>query len=161
MQHVSFLKGLVPCVQKSVRRCKSKEAAKLAYALLELSPADALRRAAVMSLEDSCLHPLLPAIVWLMMAQSKGYKLNFDHKALVVRFFHDLASSHVRETGDFENLASSSQQHATQAPSTITGGCGGYEGVGQEGRLLKSEFCCVHFLLPLAVWAVPHRYEFG
>ena len=104
-------------MQKSIRRCKPKEAAKLAFALLEASPADALRRAAVMCLEDACLHPLLPSVVWLMMAHSKGYKLSFDHKAMVVKFFCELASSRVRETGDFDTPAEACQQQGTHAPA--------------------------------------------
>lgn len=112
-------------MQKSVRRCKPKEAAKLAFALLETSPGDALRRAAVMCLEDACLHPLLPAIVWLMMAQSKGYQLNFDHKAMVIQFFHGLAATFVRESADFDTLTASSQQKSTQAPELSDNGKAG------------------------------------
>lgn len=87
-------------LQKCVRRRMPRAAARLARELLEASPADVLRRAAVMSLEDAVLHPLLPAVVWLMMATAKGFQLGVDHKALVIRVLWDLASTHIREDID-------------------------------------------------------------
>lgn len=111
-------------MQKSVRRCRPKEAGKLAFALLELSPADALRRAAVMSLEDACLHPLLPAMVWMMMAQGKGYKLNFDQKALVVRFYKELAGSRVKEAAVFDGFTPEPLEETKQVKeAAANGGC--------------------------------------
>lgn len=129
-------------MQKCVRRCRPKEAAKLAFALLEQSPADALRRAAVMSVEDACLHPLVPAVVWLMMAQAKGYKLSFDHKALVVRYFHELAASHVRESADFDAVWSRSQQQAAQGTAAAAeAGCSSSMGIGSTGRISYLVLC--------------------
>lgn len=100
-----------PCyVQKSVRRGMEGEARKLAFALLEVSPSDALRRAPVICIEDCTLHPLLPAIVWLMVAHSKGLPLSLDHKALVVTLVGDLARCRLHDSG-------------VQPPSCPAGAC--------------------------------------
>jgi hypothetical protein len=66
-----------------------------------------------------------------MMAQAKGFKLSFDHKALVVRFYSELAASHVRESGDFDALITSSEQHAKQETDTLEDGG---SGVHPEGN---------------------------
>jgi hypothetical protein len=89
-----------PCyVQKSVRRGMEVEARKLAFALLESSPSDLLRRAPVICIEDCTLHPLLPAVVWLMVAHSKGLQLSLDHKGLVISFVGDLARCQLHDVG--------------------------------------------------------------
>ena len=99
-------------MQKCVRRRLGKQATSLGYALLKASPADALRRAAIVCLEDAVLHPHLPVVVWLMMAQAKGYKLSRDHQALLVRFFWDLASAHVRDDVDSNEVEGTMAQNA-------------------------------------------------
>lgn len=85
-------------VQKCVRRRLAREAGRLAHALLAAAPADALRRVAVMCIEDAALHPRLPAVVWMMMAVAKGFALTADHCALAVRVVWDLAQARVRDT---------------------------------------------------------------
>jgi hypothetical protein len=140
-----------------VRRCRPKEAAKLAFALLQASPADALRRAAVMSLEDACLHPLLPAVVWLMMAQAKGYSLNFDHKAMVVRFFYELAASHVRDVHPDPSASAPQQTEQHESVATESGshfGAGG-GGTGASLRLMESPpFMCTFTPTFVIFWFV-------
>ena len=82
-------------MQKNVRRRKSCKAARVAHALLTVSPADLLRRCLVICLEDSLLHPQLPALVWLMCAQPRGYLLTVDHRALVIDVVAQIAGSPV------------------------------------------------------------------
>lgn len=85
-------------MQKCVRRRLPRDAARLAHALLAVSPSDALRRVAVMAAEDAAVHPRLPAVVWMMMAVAKGFALTADHTALVIRVVSDLAATRVRDT---------------------------------------------------------------
>eukprot|EP00892_Ulva_mutabilis_P002710 jgi/Ulvmu1/1243/UM109_0041.1 len=88
---------LKSALQKCVRRRLARDAVRLAYALLAMSPSDALRRVAVMCIEDAALHPQLPAVVWMMCAVAKGFVLTVDHSALVLRVVWDLASTHIRD----------------------------------------------------------------
>jgi hypothetical protein len=85
-----------------VRRGLVREASKAAFALVDAAPADALRRAAIICLEDAVLHPQLPLVVWLMVAQSKGYCLSLDHIAAVVKMYGDLASCPGHDIAIFE-----------------------------------------------------------
>jgi hypothetical protein len=67
------------------------------------------------SLEDAVLHPKVAAIVWLMMAQGKGYCLGLDHKALVIRTLWDLAQTHIREDLDSGNQSPLSHTQCAEA----------------------------------------------
>ena len=82
-----------------MRRGLVPQAQRLAHALLAEAPADALRRACVICLEDAALHPQLPAVVWLMVAHGKGLQLSVDHQALLLSFSGDLARCAVHDTG--------------------------------------------------------------
>jgi hypothetical protein len=82
-QHHMRSMQFYPRMQKSVRRGLGGSAQKLAYALLEADTPGALRRLPIICIEDTVLHPQLPAAVWLMVAQSKGFALPIDGKALV------------------------------------------------------------------------------
>jgi len=62
-------------LQKAVRRRRHTSAARLAHELYRLSPTELLRRLPVIIVEDSAMHPGYPAIVWMMLAVSKGYHL--------------------------------------------------------------------------------------
>lgn len=102
VQHISAqAKGaeLIPAVvQKCIRRRLARDATRLAHELMAASPGDALRRVAVMCVEDAALHPLLPAVVWMMMAVAKGFILSADHTALIIRVVWDLARTAVRDS---------------------------------------------------------------
>ena len=67
--HAAVLKSMI---QKATRRHKQPHTLRLCAALLEASAADLLRRLAVVAMEDACLHPALPVVVWAMAAQVCG-----------------------------------------------------------------------------------------
>lgn len=68
--HHSLVKSML---QKSVRRRRFGSACRLAIELARMSTSELLRRLPIICVEDSLLHPAVPVIVWLMMAESKGY----------------------------------------------------------------------------------------
>lgn len=67
---VSQLKS---CLQKSIRRRAPLPALRVAMELADRSWADLIRRLPIIVLEDSTLHPDFGLLVWLMVAESKGY----------------------------------------------------------------------------------------
>jgi hypothetical protein len=72
------------CLQKAVRRRKVGVALRMANTMLAQDPAELLRRLPVIVVEDAFLHPLYPALVWLMIAQSKGYAMSKRDAELVL-----------------------------------------------------------------------------
>lgn len=67
---VSQLKS---CLQKSIRRRAPLPAVRVAMELADRSWAELIRRLPIIILEDSTLHPDFGLLVWLMVAESKGY----------------------------------------------------------------------------------------
>lgn len=68
--HPSLVKSML---QKGVRRRMSTSVAHLAIECAVVNLSDFLRRLPIICIEDGALHPGIPVIVWLMMAQSKGF----------------------------------------------------------------------------------------
>lgn len=63
-------------IQKAIRRQRPHQATMLAMELSDKSWSDLLRRIPIIMLEDAALHPDLPLLVWLMVADSKNYIVN-------------------------------------------------------------------------------------
>ncbi len=76
---ISHLKS---CLQKSIRRRAPLPAVRVAMELADKSWTDLIRRLPIIILEDSTLHPDFVFLVWLMIADSKGY---VPSKELIVR----------------------------------------------------------------------------
>ena len=58
-------------LQKSVRRRRPLPAVRVAMELMDKAMGELLRRLPIIMLEDSTLHPELPLLVWVMVADSK------------------------------------------------------------------------------------------
>lgn len=58
-------------LQKSIRRRQPLPAVRVAMELMDKALGELLRRLPIIILEDSMLHPDLPLLVWLMVAESK------------------------------------------------------------------------------------------
>lgn len=67
---VSHLKS---CLQKSIRRRAPLPAVRVAMELVDKAWGDLIRRLPIIVLEDSALHPDFGFLVWLMVAESRGY----------------------------------------------------------------------------------------
>ncbi|KAK1740411.1 hypothetical protein QTG54_008506 [Skeletonema marinoi] len=76
---ISHLKS---CLQKSIRRRAPLPAVRVAMELADKSWTDLIRRLPIIILEDSTLHPDFSLLVWLMIADSKGF---VPSKELIVR----------------------------------------------------------------------------
>ena len=81
------LKVLMSVLQKNVRLQRQGPAVRTVVAALQRGPTgimEVLRRLPIVIVEDATVHPLLPNIVWLMMAVSKGYTMqNSDYSLLL------------------------------------------------------------------------------
>mmetsp|Transcript_1748 Transcript_1748/g.4656 ORF Transcript_1748/g.4656 Transcript_1748/m.4656 type:complete len:478 (-) Transcript_1748:86-1519(-) len=64
---------LKSALQKNVRRRRPLPAVRVAMELADRSWSDLIRRLPIIILEDGVLHPEFPMIVWLMVAESKGF----------------------------------------------------------------------------------------
>lgn len=93
--HPSALKS---ALQKAVRRGMAPAACRLSLQMLKDDPAELLRRLPIICLEDTTAHPtLLPVVVWLMCAQSKGFQLGALHAAAVQEMTYQLACVGIRD----------------------------------------------------------------
>jgi hypothetical protein len=84
-------------LQKAVRRRKSKEALNLAYQLLCQDRTDFLRRMPVIMMEDSFLHPDFPLLIWIMIADSKGWNMTKLQIQKLMRLVWDVAEGKYRD----------------------------------------------------------------
>lgn len=83
-------------LQKAVRRHARQAALGTALQLLRQDPAALLRRLPIIAVEDAFWHPWAPAVVWLMMAHSRGFVdggLHAQAAAVVLGVVGDLATA--------------------------------------------------------------------
>jgi len=69
---------LLSHLQKSVRRMDDMKSIKTAKHLIDLDYNSFIRRLPIIMLEDVNIHSCLPIIVWLMIANTKGFKLKVN-----------------------------------------------------------------------------------
>src|SRR5665648_133083 len=87
------LKVLMSVLQKNVRLQKPASAVRTVVAALqrgEQGIMEVLRRLPIVIVEDALVHPLLPNIVWLMMAVSKGYQLRKSDYLLLLLITYEI-----------------------------------------------------------------------
>lgn len=92
--HASVLKSML---QKGVRRRAQDKVVRLCSALMAASPQDCLRRLPIVILEDCCLHPGFPVLVWLMIANSKGFQLSPALIGVVLHIMYEVAGTSLRD----------------------------------------------------------------
>src|SRR3546814_90130 len=111
-------------IQKACRLCHPNAAAHLSLELLRISPDEVLRRLSIIALEDGCLHPASPILVWMMIALTKEYKPPLSMYRVVVRIAAEIAACKWKEpvpsdaftidTVDMVQLLLDMQQEAEQ-----------------------------------------------
>ena len=69
-------------LQKLVRRRRPLPAVRVAMELVDKSWSDLIRRLPIIILEDCTLHPDMPLLVWLMVADSKVKSTLFKNSFL-------------------------------------------------------------------------------
>ena len=128
----SLLKSMM---QKAVRRGRSDVALRLAVALGDLSLMELLRRLPVVVLEDCSLHPELPALVWMMVAASKGYNPPAGLLYALLGVVLDLACSTQRDIsqGLLESAHNILDLAGPTGPTCPTGSCGN----GRSGSVVS------------------------
>eukprot|EP00033_Pygsuia_biforma_P003756 GCRY01004115.1.p1 GENE.GCRY01004115.1~~GCRY01004115.1.p1 ORF type:complete len:541 (-),score=126.32 GCRY01004115.1:378-1910(-) len=100
LQYFAFSPSLLKsALQKSVRRCRSAAAVRIAlhFFTKDGGPQELLRRLAVIILEDAILTPLFARIVWLMLAVNKGYVLTEADVRAILNAVHVAAKGPFRE----------------------------------------------------------------
>ena len=88
--NVSLLKSMI---QKGFRRGVTKKAARLVLELLIRSTEEMLRRLPIIIIEDGLLHAGIPIVVWMMIAQTKGYLSSKWLLSTCVKIFIEACSS--------------------------------------------------------------------
>ena len=91
---VPVLKSML---QKNIRRRRPLPAVRVAMELADKSYGDLVRRLPIMVLEDSILHPDFPLLVWLMVAESKGFKPTQPLMIKLMRMVFEIASCPIRD----------------------------------------------------------------
>ena len=91
---VPVLKSML---QKNIRRRRPMPAVRVAMELADKSYGDLVRRLPIMVLEDSILHPDFPLLVWLMVAESKGFKPPQQLMIKLMRIVFEVASCPIKD----------------------------------------------------------------
>jgi len=91
---VPVLKSML---QKNIRRRRPMPAVRVAMELADKSYGDLVRRLPIMVLEDSILHPDFPLLVWLMVAESKGFKPPQQLMIRLMRIVFEVASCPIKD----------------------------------------------------------------
>ena len=91
---VPVLKSML---QKNIRRRRPLPAVRVAMELADKSYGDLIRRLPIMVLEDSILHPDFPLLVWLMVAESKGFKPPQQLMIKLMRIVFEVASCPIKD----------------------------------------------------------------
>eukprot|EP00798_Chlamydomonas_sp_ICE-L_P027581 gene27581-7215_t len=84
-------------LQKAIRLGRGSCAVRLALHILKEDPSELLRRLPIICLEDAILHPAFPLLVWLMVAQSKGYVLGSQLASNLLQITYVLGQVKVRD----------------------------------------------------------------
>ncbi|BDA43711.1 hypothetical protein COCOBI_04-7260 [Coccomyxa sp. Obi] len=88
---------LKSALQKNIRLGRADAAVRVALRLLQQDASELLRRACIISLEDTLLHPSLPLMVWLMAALPKGYTMGRMLALACLNIIHGMACVPVRD----------------------------------------------------------------
>ena len=91
---ISHLKS---CLQKSIRRRQPLPSVRVAMELADKSWTDLIRRLPIIILEDSTLHPDFSLLVWLMIADSKGYMPSRELIVRVMQIVFEMAACPLKD----------------------------------------------------------------
>jgi hypothetical protein len=94
---ISHLKS---CLQKSIRRRQPLPAVRVAMELADKSWTDLIRRLPIVILEDSTLHPDFSLLVWLMIADSKGYIPSRELIVRVMQIVFEMAACPLKDSSE-------------------------------------------------------------
>jgi len=96
--HTGLLKS---ALQKAIRRSLSLPALHLGWQFLCQDAQQLLRRLPIIILEDVCLHPNFPLIIWLLISHSKGYILTREDILVILVTIYDLGACKFRDVVNF------------------------------------------------------------
>lgn len=107
---ISHLKS---CLQKSIRRRQPLPAVRVAMELADKSWTDLIRRLPIVILEDSSLHPDFSLLVWLMIADSKGYIPSRELIVRVMQIVFEMAACPLKDSAEHLEDASLTKSKST------------------------------------------------
>jgi len=84
---------LKSCLQKAVRRGRVDAAGRLLSELWAADASEAVRRTAVIILEDGALHPAYPLIAWLLLAMPAGFEPPPPARGAVLHVMREVAGA--------------------------------------------------------------------
>lgn len=144
-------------LQKSIRRRKPLPSVRVAMELGDKSMENLLRRLPIIILEDSTLHPNFPFLTWLMMAHSKGFRLNQFLLTMVYTTVYEMASCPWQD--EIVNDTNNNGHENETATPTISGSSLTLESFhpnnnDPSGAVLKKDY-------EIIVWSMLVRARYG
>eukprot|EP00011_Vannellida_sp_DIVA3-517-6-12_P009397 CAMPEP_0114610792 /NCGR_PEP_ID=MMETSP0168-20121206/3784_1 /TAXON_ID=95228 ORGANISM="Vannella sp., Strain DIVA3 517/6/12" /NCGR_SAMPLE_ID=MMETSP0168 /ASSEMBLY_ACC=CAM_ASM_000044 /LENGTH=381 /DNA_ID=CAMNT_0001821747 /DNA_START=84 /DNA_END=1226 /DNA_ORIENTATION=+ len=109
LSHVAVKKLFAPqllqsLIQKQVRRCEADSAVRAAWHLLRQDPVMFSRRLLNIVMEDSLIHPKGLLITWVMIAVSKGWKIDIGTAAQLLQIVAEVAACPVHDVCIFDDI---------------------------------------------------------
>lgn len=95
---ISLLKSMI---QKGYRRGMTEEVARLSVEMISRCSEELLRRLPIIIIEDGLLHAALPIVVWLMIAQSKGFTAPAVLLSVCIQIFAESCNSQLLDCINF------------------------------------------------------------
>ena len=93
---------LKSCLQKAVRRQEGRVALRAAAELMKASFREFIRRITIIVLEDVMLRGTYPGLVWLLMADHKGFIPRNEHIRFCLNAVQDLCRCNKKDNVSFE-----------------------------------------------------------
>ena len=118
---VPVLKSML---QKNIRRRRPLPAVRVAMELADKSYGDLVRRLPIMVLEDSILHPDFPLLVWLMVAESKGFKPPQQLMIKLMRIVFEIASCPIKDPLPSDDEATEDVENCDETDADLTDALG-------------------------------------
>jgi len=118
---VPVLKSML---QKNIRRRRPLPAVRVAMELADKSYGDLVRRIPIMVLEDSILHPDFPLLVWLMVAESKGFKPTQQLMTKLMRIVFEVASCPMKDPLPPDNMSADDSENGGEDDTDLADALG-------------------------------------
>ena len=150
---VPVLKSIL---QKSIRRRRPLPSVRVAMELVDKSLADLLRRLPIIVFEDSSLHPDLPLLLWMMVAQTKDFVMPPSLITKLMQIVFEIASCPVQDSckgeDHVDNVGEESLEGEAPSITQIHCSLSSFHRVGEDVRLNPSE---------TLIWSTLLRVQYG
>ncbi|GKZ01250.1 hypothetical protein MPSEU_001076000 [Mayamaea pseudoterrestris] len=158
---VSVLKSML---QKAVRKQRPLAAVKIAMELADKAMGELLRRLPIIVLEDATLHPDFGLLVWLVMAESKGFVVTKALMERVLRIIYQVACCSFKDIvgSDGENAtAGANSNNTTTSETNLAVATSRLDHVSLDGLNTTDWNNSLSSTDQTLVWSILARAEYG